>query len=45
MQCVRNSENLPPGLISFVLFQGVYEFLSNINRIIASLSLELAVHI
>ena len=45
LQYVRSSEDLPLGFIRFVLFEGVFRFLSNINRIIVSLSLELAVQI
>ena len=37
MRYVRTSEDLPPGLVDFVLFQGVFQF-------VVSLSFELAVH-
>ena len=44
MQYVRTSKDLPPGLVDFVLFQGVFQVLINIDRIVVSLSLELAVY-
>jgi len=37
MQFVRTSEDLPPGLVDFALFQGVFQFLSNINRVVVSI--------
>jgi hypothetical protein len=41
MQNVRSNEDL----INFVLFQGFFQFVGNINRAIVSLSLKLVIYI